>query len=170
MVRVWILVLITLLSIPGISLSAQNSSYRPVKRAPNNISLNLLGEGSLISINYERLFPIAPKFFLTGQAGIGRNQEALWTAGRSPRLYTTFPHHITANFGKNRHFFEFGFSGDIVAGDTEHHYISGPLVGYRYKSSRSGRIPVRCFITYPFIGLHTGLIYVPFGLSIGYSF
>jgi len=84
------------------SILAQN---RPV----NSIRGNVLGDGSLLSVNYERLFPFNERFFLTAKLGLGFTVEDKSIPGTiSLDSYITIPHHITANLGKGKHFFELG--------------------------------------------------------------
>jgi len=63
------------LLIPGIILFAQNQKESPDKKPLNNIYLSTFGvDVSMFSINYERLFLVQPKFFLSGELGIGYNK------------------------------------------------------------------------------------------------
>jgi len=92
--------------------NAQNLEVQHIDRPKNNISLNLLGDASIISVNYERIFVINSSFFVTGKVGFGYNKEflfCLFGSCNTPDRFFTIPHHITGNLGKGRHFFEFGY-------------------------------------------------------------
>ena len=93
-------------------LFAQNQEEIVDARPLNSINLNLLGDASLISINYERQFLVSPAFILSSKLGLGYNFEFIIFG--NPEHYLTIPHHITGNIGKGRHFFEFGLGGTII--------------------------------------------------------
>jgi len=159
-------------AISGIFLFAQNKRDTTNIRPLNNFNLNILGEASIISINYERLFLINSRFFLTGQLGIGYNEEFQLNlfGGPPPEKYRIISHHITGNLGKRRHFLEFGLGGAIITGNTNKHYLLGPIVGYRLQPLKSNRINLRIFGSIPVIGFETDIMYIPFGLSLGVCF
>ncbi len=143
-------------------------------RPLNNINYNI-GEGSLNSINYERLYFINRGYFLAFQLGIGNNEE--WqddTNLSSPIKYTTIPHHITGNLGKGRNFFEFGLSGLIVTGNLDQHYLLGPILGYRLQSLKFKRVNFRIYVNFPinYLVLFTipEILYLPIGASLGFCF
>lgn len=150
-------------------LFAQNKGGLTNARPLHNFSLNLGGDGSLISINFERLSFINPRFFIAGQLGIGYNEEFLLFGG-DPERYGVIPHQFTGNWGKGKHFFEFGLSGAIVTGNTNKHYLLGPIIGYRIQPLKSNKVNFRVFASIPLIGFDTDLMYIPWGLSIGICF
>ena len=49
----------------------QSAEDRPL----NNISLNILGDASILSINFEKLYLVRKSFILTTKFGLGYNQE-----------------------------------------------------------------------------------------------
>ena len=160
-------------TISGLILFAQNKIDTVNIRPSNNIYLDILGDASLISINYERLFFITPYFFITGKLGIGYNQQFKTLMGTSPEeKYLTLPHHITGNLGKGRHFFEFGLGGTVINGKTNQHYLFYPIVGYRLQPLKSNRINFRIFGSTPFSGLNSDedIAFTPFGICLGVSF
>ncbi len=150
-------------------LFAQNKTDSTYTRPVNNFNLNFAGEGSFVSINYERLFLINPVFFLTGQIGFGYNEEFLiW--GGPPETFRTIPHHITGNWGKRKHFFEFGLSGAIILGNTNNHYLLGPIIGYRIQPLKTNKVNFRIYASIPvIIGLNTETFSYA-GISFGYCF
>lgn len=141
-------------------------------RPDNGISLNLLGDGSLISINYEHHLISEPNFLLAGKVGLGYNEEFKFCFGTcSPaESYLTLPHHITANIGKGRHFLELGLGGTFVLGETSQPYLIYPIIGYRLSPLRSNKTTFRIFGQWPISGIETDdIIFIPLGISVGIS-
>jgi hypothetical protein len=115
------LILSIVFVIIGIVLFAQNNDDSTATRPVNSFNLNLFGDASLISVDYERIFLIDPIFILTSKIGLGYNEEfqtCINLFGPSdcspPDKYLTIPHHITGNLGKGQHFFEFGLGRTII--------------------------------------------------------
>lgn len=157
-------------------LIAQNKVTSDDIRPENNISLNLLGDASIISLNYERLFLINSTFFLTGKLGLGYNEEfelSLWGTSDSEPVekYLTIPHHITGNYGKGRRCFEFGLGGTIINGNTTQHYLTYAIIGYRVQPFKSRKTNFRIFGNIRFASTNTDdILFIPFGLSFGHCF
>jgi hypothetical protein len=169
------IILAIVFAMSGIILFAQNKTDTTDRRPKNNINLNILGDASIISINYERLFFITPCFFLTGKLGIGYNEEFklnIFGPSSPPKQYFAIPHHITGNFGKGRNFLEFGLGGTIIDGNTKQNYLLYPIFGYRLQPLKSNRVNFRIFGSIPFTGLKNteDILFIPFGLSLGISF
>jgi len=170
----------------GIEINAQENSISQigevqsvVNRPLNNISLNLLGDASILSINYEKQYLVRKSFILTTKFGLGYNQEfrlCVFGPCSSPaENYVTIPHHFTANFGKKRSFFEFGLGGTLLFyGETSVPYIFYPIIGYRFLPLKSNNLNFRLYFLPPIqfddpFG-HPEIILVPVGASIGISF
>ena len=173
------LILVTLQLYTSILLYAQKQEEIINTRPLNSISLNLLGDASIVSLNYERQFLISPSFILTSKLGSGYNEEnqlSICFSGScppspSPERYFTIPHHITGNLGKGRHFFEFGLGGTFILGNTTQPYLLYPIVGYRILPLQSDKINFRVFSLIPFSGLYTDdIVFIPLGLNLGISF
>lgn len=163
----------SILSLLLIRLLAQDKPD-PIGDIPeSNINLNLLGDASLISINYERLFFVNSTSFLTGKIGVGYNEEfqlCIWGPCSPSEKYLTIPHHITGNLGSGRRFIEFGLGGTIISGNTNQNYLLYPIVGYRQLLLESNTVNFRIFGSIPFSGLDTeDILFVPIGLSVGIS-
>ena len=147
-------------------------------RPLNNININLLGDASRVSINYERQFLVSTTFNLTSKLGLGYNQEYQLCLGGGcgpPDKYFTLPHHITGNLGKGRHFFEFGFGGTFLTGNKTLFYYIYPTIGYRISPLKSKKINFRIFGQVPLYKFDrldqlNDFIFLPFGLSMGMSF
>jgi len=146
-------------------------------RPKNNVFINFFGDGSVASLNYERLFFTDPEhFFIATGAGIGANLFVLIhnTNGGTSYDYETYflvPHHVTFNVGKGRHFFEFGAGGAIFAGPRVQPYLPYLTAGYRLQPWNNQRVHFRLYGSYPLESLEKfEILYVPVGLSVGWSF
>lgn len=168
-------VLILRLSVVCLILSFPSEGKDPGTRPLNTIALNLYGDASVLSIRYERLFPVSNWIFITGNTGIGFDEPTLgYTMGYNtpPDQYmVTFPHQVTCNIGGGRHFFEFGLGGSFLFQESDTQYFLYPVAGYRMQPLRSDRLNIRLFGVVPFSG--TGdekMIINPVGVSIGFCF
>ena len=165
---------------------SQIENIQSVEDRPlNNISLNLLGDASIISINYEKQYLVGKSYVLSTKFGLGYNQEfciSFGTGSCSPvEDYLTIPHHFTANIGKRRSFFEFGLGGTMLSGKTTCPYILYAIIGYRFQPLQSNKFNFRIYLQPP-IPIrelnkpvdndfpHPDILYIPFGVSVGYSF
>jgi hypothetical protein len=155
-------------------LFAQNDANALDSVPSNNIYINLLGDASWISVNYERRFFVRPTYFLTSKIGYGYNEEfqiCIWdNICSSNHQYITVPHHISVNVGNGRSFLEVGIGGTIIIGHTDQPYLLYPIFGYRLHPLKKNKINFRFFGEVPFSGLITeDIIFFPFGLSLGVS-
>lgn len=168
------IVLLTILLFAGRLLFAQNEDDIIDSRPLNNISLNFLGDASIISFNYERQFLVNSSFILSNKLGFGYNEEfefCIFGPCSAAEKYLTIPHHLTGNIGKGKHFFEFGLGGTIITGNTTQHYLLYPIVGYRILPLKSNKLNFRIFGQLPFSGIVTDdILFLPFGLNFGVSF
>ena len=167
--------LITTLLVVSTLLFAQNNDELLDARPVNSININLLGDASIVSINYERQYSIVPGLILTGKMGVGIQEEFQLCFSEpcvtSPDNYVTIPQHITLNRGNKRHFFELGFGGTLIGGHQTLAYIIYPIVGYRFLPLQSDRFNFRIFGQIPLVELGTNyILFIPFGLSLGISF
>ncbi len=139
------------LSITATFLFAQDNIEKTDKRPSNIISLNLLGDISTLSINYERLFWVDPTLFGTAKIGIGFNKRLnlLGDTFSQPTTFPTIPIHLTANIGKGDHFFEFGLGGTMLLKSNVQDYLLYPILGYRMVLLKSQGINFRIFALYP---------------------
>ncbi|MFN5334803.1 MAG: hypothetical protein ACK5BV_06420 [Bacteroidota bacterium] len=140
----------------------------------NNIYLNLLGDASLVSINYEKKFYVRPNYFLTAKIGVGYNEEfdiCIWGECERPESYLTIPAHISVNVGKGRHFFEGGIGGTIIRGVEANDFILYTILGYRLYPLRKNKISFRIYGEIPYSGILTeSILFIPVGVSLGLSF
>ena len=159
--------------LPAAILFAQSKKDSTLVRPANSISINLLGDFSLLSINYERVFVITPSFFIAGKLGVGFNEEFCLFGCDDREKYLTIPQHITGNFGKGKNFFEFGLGGSIISGHTVQDYTLYPMVGYRLQPLKSDKLNFRVYLQYPVTGypaVAEDILFIPIGLSFGYCF
>lgn len=168
-----ICILVMLFNISTVLLS-QSTSESADSRPLNSIYLNLLGDASLISVNYERQFLVRPNLLISSKLGLGFNNEfqlCLFGGCPPPEKYVTIPHNITGNLGKGRHFLEFGIGGTIISGNTRKPYILYPIVGYRFLPLKSKKLIFRVFGQFPFTGDDDiDIFFIPLGVSFGISF
>ncbi len=168
------IIIVTTIIFSSTIIKAQKSEDDSALRPSNNVYVNVLGDASWISINYERRFFVRPTYFLTGKIGYGYNEEfqiCIWdNICSSNHQYITVPHHISVNIGNGRSFLEVGIGGTIIIGHTDQPYLLYPIFGYRLHPLKKNKINFRFFGEVPFTGLITeDIIFFPFGLSLGVS-
>ncbi len=133
-----------------------------------------MGDASIISINFEKLFSISDNLLLAGKIGLGYNEElkiCVWGNCSPPNKYFTIPHHITLNYGRKKHFIELGLGGTLLVGETSEYYYLYPILGYRFFPLKSNKINFRVFGELPLTNWdNIGVIFIPFGISVGWSF
>jgi hypothetical protein len=147
-------------------------------RPENNIFLNILGDGSIISLNYERLFFTDPRhFFIAAGAGVGVNSllsihfDNISGTTYSTKEFVVIPHHISGNIGGGSHFFEFGVGATALTGDHARSYLPYLIAGYRLQPRRDNRVHFRLFGSFPLDDIEEyDLQFVPVGISVGWSF
>ena len=168
-------ILILILIINSISLLGQEKEVKYYSRPLNNIGINLLGDCSIIAVNYERLIPFREIFFI-GKLGIGSNVITDFSLGGSGKdeSILTIPHHFAGNIGKRKHLFEFGFGGTLLIGNITQHYILYPIIAYRIQPMRHRKAFVRLYFNmpithYPSYQLFDYIFISYFGFCIGGS-
>jgi hypothetical protein len=169
-----ILILAIALAISSSQLFAEKYSDSSIVRPYNSVSINMFGDGSILSAGFERLFEQKTNFFLSGKIGIGFTQEfriCVWGPCDKPKNFLTLPHQITANFGKGRHFLEMGAGGTFIVGDIAQHYQVYPILGYRYQPLKPNKFNFRIFGSLPLIKMKSeNILFIPVGFSLGYCF
>ena len=137
----------------------------------NNINVNLLGNASIISINYERLFQVHPKILIAGNIGFGYNLE-FTLFDDHPESFTTIPMHVTGNYGKMKNMLEFGV-GYTIINDKKEYWKNATyaIIGYRIQPFESGKTNFRVFVMPPISDMDaTSILFIPIGLSFGHCF
>jgi hypothetical protein len=173
---------------PGTKLQPVNPL--PVPDAPrifalNVVEVNLLGQGSLFSLNYERFFNVLPKVFWSGKVGIGYNQASTYKSGlflfgghadnpTPPEDLITIPIQVTANLGSDDLYFEIGMGGTAFLGNSTRFYPY-PILGWRINFF--DKVHARVFCNIPLFKEDFGMIFqkgyiafFPVGFSLGSSF
>ncbi len=159
----------------SITLLAQYQEEPNEMRPTKSLNLSLLGDVSLISINFEKLLIVKPTFILSSKLGFGFNEEfqicAFGPCSSPPQKYLTIPHHVTANFGKGKSFFELGLGGTIIKGNKSQPYMLYPIIGYRIVPLRLNRANFRAFGQIPFWNNESNdIMFFPIGISFGICF
>jgi hypothetical protein len=150
----------------------------PANRPLNGFVVNILGNGSNVSLSYERLFRINDYVFLSGSlgAGFGRqlsNRDPLQDTITVVRPgYLTIPALITLNGGRGRHFAETGIGSTATIGDVYPHLLYFLTAGYRVQPLRSGNLSFRIYGNWLLNNNDDfrNLYFVPFGASLGVVF
>jgi hypothetical protein len=157
-------------------IKAQDEERLPVPDPVNSINVDLLGNASLVSVSYERIIKISRNSFLAGKLGVGYGKELLLdyydTLATEFPVYLSFPHQITFNLGKSRHFIEAGVGGTITIGDVSPHYVPYITAGYRLQPLYAGNVKFRIYGNFLPVNHknYRNIYFVPFGLSLGLCF
>ncbi len=162
----------SLLFIMWIVSSAQEQIEVEDSRPRHSISLNLAGDGTLISLNFDGLKIINSKFFLSSKTGIGYTEEFslfLFDSGDDFESFTTFSQHFTMNIGEGRNFFEIGVGGTFFFGD-EDLIRTYPVIGYRFLPFKTSEVTFRAFVNVFSEFFVEDLYLSPIGLSMGITF
>lgn len=165
------LALILLISVSNID--GQNTIDSIKTRPLNSLNINILGDASIFSAHFEKLFPLKGNFLIAGKLGVGYNEElviCVFGNCSPPEKYFTVPHHITLNYGRKKHFIEVGLGGTLLVGNTEQ-YLFYPILGYRFLPLKTNKINFRVFGEVPISDWEKiNVIFIPFGISVGLSF
>lgn len=149
---------------------ANNADESTIDLRKNSFYIEILGNGGVISINYDRIVPLGDKSGLGFRIGAG-------TAGSSDTATSAIAYtaliEINFLFGKNKHFLEtgIGFTNAFVEKETEQ-WCSIKL-GYRYQAKKGFLLKIVPMYIYNIKKLDGnsdvfGGIWV--GVSLGYSF
>ncbi|MCX6335325.1 MAG: hypothetical protein NT092_13675 [Bacteroidia bacterium] len=166
------IILISLLAFCTLALPAQEKIPQPAERPMNDIVINLLGDGSNVSVNYERLVRFSDFIFLSGSLGAGYGKKLTLSDTIVQPAYLTIPAMISFNAGKGRHFAEAGIGCTAAIGNVDPHllyYLSG---GYRFQPMKSGNLSLRIYGNWLFNSSSAlrNIYFIPFGASLGMAF
>lgn len=148
-------------------------------RTNSNLYLGVLGDGSLVSLNFEKFYKKTSRGFFSSRLGVGYNEEfqlCLTNNCPSPRRFINIPHSISYNFGSNRHYFETGVGGVLLLNSTPDYKIF-PTLGYRYLPTKSKKISFKLNLSLPVPlrgntiedEIYRTAVYSPVGIGIGIS-
>lgn len=143
-----------------------------IPRPSNYMVLGLLGEASIISLNYERIIGINEKMFVSAKIGVGLSERNTDLFGSGAYIVAGFPHHVTLNLGGPKAFFEVGMGGSYLSGSLDgslESYFLYPVIGVRSLSAQINRASFRFFVHFPVAGFED-IYYIPLGLSFGFGF
>jgi len=151
---------------------AQETESDPVKRPDFNISANIGGDASLLSLGFEKLFFLKSGPVLAAKIGFGFNQEFNLFDSDDPINFFTLPHSFTVNLGNGkRSYGEIGLGGSWLTDNTVHYYFIYPIIGYRYHPFKKPGFSFKIWAFYPFGQTdkfeETDVMIAPLGVSFG---
>jgi hypothetical protein len=134
-----------------------------------------LGDGSGLSLRYERLLPINSKLFIAGNIGIGYAKDispSLILDDTPNEQYLSFPYGFSIIFGKTENALEIGVGHSTLSFNNGKRYFTYPLVGYRLQPFKPNNLMMRAYLCYPFGGFQSDdkITFLPGGVSFGLSF
>lgn len=151
-----------------ISLCAQN--LKPLKMpVKSQITIDLLGQGTALSLNYDRILHESHKGFLSGRIGVGRPTIGLslgFLGARSESRGIGFPHSLSWNFGK-KHALEVGLGGVFRIVSNKINYTAYPIIGYRFQPQIGDKVTMS-FRFYVHL-VDPDLIGIPLGIGLGFA-
>ncbi len=142
-------------------------------RAKNSFLVNLFGDATTVSANYERIFMLNPYMMLSSKVGIGyRIETDIIVVIPVSDHYLTLPFHLTAAVGYKKHFFEIGpgMTFDLAASKDSYYgkqKFVYTIAGYRFQPFDSGRTQIRIYALFE---KKPGLRMFPMGISFGQLF
>ena len=164
-------VLFVFLLLPAIHAGASGIS-NPYLRPRHNINLNLFGDASIVSVNYEQLFANNRKFFIAGNVGIGYSESSGLPNKNTSLL--AIPLHVSANYGEKRHYLEMGLGGTLLFyGNLSYwDYCIYPMIGYRLQPKKKDKFSFRIYAGYPVTDKidMDNYWFFPVGISVGFCF
>ena len=174
--RKHILVIVWLLATGFLYCDSLSVVQNPKLTNYNNIYLNLFGDGSIASVNYERIFKNTPKLFHTFKLGvsyhpdIGTTQDAEYegvgyeSTDKSGLIITN---HLTFNYGKKFTFFEVGLGTSAYLIEENEEFLIYPIIGLRRQSNNGS---IRIFVHPIFLNKDNVELVFPIGFSFGICF
>jgi hypothetical protein len=138
----------------------------------NNVSLTVGGNGLFLSLSYDRIIAVKPRYFVDANVGMGI----------SPGLAgAIISHQIIINKGKRSSFFMFGLGGTYewhktdASGftETQTSYNLSPIMGWKkiFRNHLLFSIYASPMIHIAGNNLYMGYGIIPYaGMSFGYSF
>lgn len=157
----------------GLLLSTSYLFAQPVKpsRMPvkSLLTFDLLGQGTLMSLNYDHILYESGKGFLSGRVGIGFPNTGVsigFFGTESGLKGIGIPHSLSWNFGK-KHALEVGVGGMLSVIDQVTRYVFYPIVGYRFQPQIGKKFPlsIRAYV-HPIN--KEGLTF-PIGIGLGFA-
>lgn len=153
---------------------AQNDTTDILPERPVNIiSFSFLGDASFFSGDYQMLFHQRESFFMTAKIGLGydENFDFDFFTPSVDLTFLTIPHHISANLGKGRFYFECGLGGTLFFGGDMTRYYIYPIAGLRIHPLQNKGLSLRIFTHFMSQWEEEdspGMF--PFGISAGFAF
>ncbi|MCU0461386.1 MAG: hypothetical protein MUF36_05140 [Bacteroidales bacterium] len=156
-----------------IGIYAQENNPKFQEKPKNCVTVSLLGDGSNVSLNYERLLPLNNYLFISGRLGAGYGRQlTLNSDSVAMPIYLAIPAHVTLNAGKGRHYAEIGMGNTLTIGNVQPHYLYYLIFGYKFYPLMRYNFSIRIFgnLLLNNNDNFRDIYFVPFGLSLGYTF
>ena len=159
----------------GVTTMAQSARYAQLYRPRNNVGANILGDGSIVAGNYERLIVRKTGHLVALRVGYGFNSYGGGPWGGSEE-FNTLSLTSTYNVGHKRVFFEAGLGVVFnMHGYPEERVIAFPTVGLRIQPLNAWRWYLRLSLQYPLMNYNVAeeildYTFSPVGLAFGLSF
>lgn len=170
-----IFLLLILISIVDV-LYSQDPIDSTMFRQKNEIYVSLLGEASIYSINYEKIFINDENVFTGAKIGIGYNESielCLFGPCNSKQEYfITVPHGISINYGSEKNYFELGLDGVLLINDSRKDYLPFISIGYRYQPKVKNKLMFKIFANIPTTSGNSkeNIWIIPAGIALGCGF
>lgn len=149
------------------SINTPNSEFS-IYNLKNNFNINILGNVSYISVQYERLFFLNPKSSITVGLGVGYSSEFV-IIGDPPEEYITYPMYITFNLiHREKHFFNIGIGSTIIKNNQNRYNYIYTVLSYRMRTSK--KFNFGPFFNIPINKHDNEILYSPIGFSLGICF
>ena len=136
----------------------------------NSIGISVLGDASILSVYYERAFPVSSSLVITSKLGVGYDKEfqlcLFGPCDSHPEVFLTLPHHLIAVLDTKRHFFELGMGGTLNGAHVGPGYLVYPILGYRSVPIRNGRPIFRIYVHPAGKYSYEDILFIPIGAAI----
>ncbi len=126
------IIFLVLLCFPGQAQEVDTADTTPSRTRKNAVYLELLGNGILYSVNYERSFPVGEKLSLFGRLGANEyTGDSLLNIGKR-NFNFIFGSGIL--YGTDQHYFEAGLAYTLATSYSDN--LVALTAGYRYRARK----------------------------------
>lgn len=158
------------------------NAYDDFDQPRNIINYGVLGDGCIVSFDYERVLYHQNKTMLIGKVGWGFNSTfcIIFCHPEDEIDYNGPTLRLTGNSGGPRSFFEYGIGFTHLTGRYHQRPDSGkfpvnllyPVLGYRFHPWNYNRFSFRVFTDIWPLGYskEIDILYSPIGFSVGFAF
>lgn len=143
------------------------SFHQPKNR--QQLSLNLGGHASAISVQYEYLQLGKESIDYNARIGLGYNEEFNLFPTEKNESFLCVPARVGIILGKKRHRLELSLGSSLVLGNTNQHFIAYPSLGYRFLPREVNKLTFGLYFQVPSEAREMqDILFIPFGLELGY--